>query len=76
MPELTRQFAAIMFTDIVGYTEPMGEEEEKAFALLERTKSGAEARCDFDSPISGKYEGYLSCFGRYKNPGRKCLFLF
>ena len=74
--DYSRQLAAIMFTDIVGYKELMGEDEEKAFDLLERTKSGAEARCAFDSPISGKYEGYLSCFGKYKNSGRKCLFLF
>ena len=27
----TRQLAAIMFTDIVGYTKLMGEDEPKAF---------------------------------------------
>lgn len=39
MPEPTRQLAAIMFTDIVGYTALMGEDEEAAFALLEKNRS-------------------------------------
>ena len=30
----TRQLAAIMFTDIVGYTALMGNDEQKAFELL------------------------------------------
>ena len=30
----SRQLAAIMFTDIVGYTSLMGEDEQKAFELL------------------------------------------
>ena len=30
----TRQLAAIMFTDIVGYTAMMGNDEQKAFELL------------------------------------------
>jgi len=30
MPEQTRQLAAIMFTDIVGYTALMGRDEQKA----------------------------------------------
>ena len=30
----THQLAAIMFTDIVGYTALMGADEEKAFSLL------------------------------------------
>ncbi len=33
-----RQLAAIMFTDIVGYTALMGENEEKAFALLQKNR--------------------------------------
>ncbi len=33
MPQ-TRQLAAIMFTDIVGYTALMGNDEQKAFELL------------------------------------------
>ena len=36
MPESTHQLAAIMFTDIVGYAVLMGDNEEKAFNLLEK----------------------------------------
>jgi adenylate cyclase len=34
----SRQLAAIMFTDIVGYTALMGEDEQKAFELLHRNR--------------------------------------
>jgi len=34
MPETTRQLAAIMFTDIVGYTKMMGKDEDKALDVL------------------------------------------
>src|ERR1700681_3242966 len=34
----SRQLAAIMFTDIVGYTALMGEDEKKAFELLRRNR--------------------------------------
>ncbi len=34
----SRQLAAIMFTDIVGYTALMGEDEQKAFALLHKNR--------------------------------------
>ncbi len=37
MPE-TRQLAAIMFTDIVGYTALMGRDHDKAMKLLKRNK--------------------------------------
>ncbi len=37
MPQ-TRQLAAIMFTDIVGYTALMGEDEQKAFELLHKNR--------------------------------------
>jgi class 3 adenylate cyclase len=30
----SRQLAAVMFTDIVGYTALMGNDEQKAFQLL------------------------------------------
>ncbi len=34
----TRQLAAIMFTDIVGYTALMGKDEQKAFELLKKNR--------------------------------------
>ncbi|MEO7800837.1 MAG: SUMF1/EgtB/PvdO family nonheme iron enzyme [Ginsengibacter sp.] len=34
----SRQLAAIMFTDIVGYTTLMGEDEQKAFEMLRRNR--------------------------------------
>lgn len=34
----TRQLAAIMFTDIVGYTALMGNDEQKAFQLLKKNR--------------------------------------
>ncbi len=38
MPQQTRQLAAIIFTDIVGYTALMDKDEEAGFALcLKRT---------------------------------------
>src|SRR5215510_2871539 len=50
MPEPTRQLAAIMFTDIVGYTALMGDDEEKAFALLRKNKQ-------IQKPLVEKYKG-------------------
>ncbi len=35
----SRQLAAIMFTDIVGYTKLMGEDEQKAFELLKKNRA-------------------------------------
>ncbi len=37
MPQ-SRQLAAIMFTDIVGYTALMGEDEQKAFEILNKNR--------------------------------------
>ena len=34
----SRQLVAIMFTDIVGYTALMGEDEQKAFDLLRKNR--------------------------------------
>ena len=34
----SRQLAAILFTDIVGYTALMGEDEHKAFDLLKKNR--------------------------------------
>jgi len=39
MPAQSRQLAAIMFTDIVGYTKLMGEDEQAAFELLKKNRS-------------------------------------
>jgi len=38
MAEQSRQLAAIMFTDIVGYTALMGDDENKAFDLLNKNR--------------------------------------
>ena len=38
MPTQSRQLAAIMFTDIVGYTGVMDEDEERAFEFVIREK--------------------------------------
>ncbi len=38
MPQ-TRQLAAIMFTDIVGYTVLMGNDEKNAFSILDKNRS-------------------------------------
>lgn len=46
----TRQLAAIMFTDIVGYTALMGEDEHKAFELLQKNRN-------LQKPIIEKYNG-------------------
>ena len=35
MPQ-SRQLAAIMFTDIVGYTALMGDDEQKAFEFFKK----------------------------------------
>ena len=49
MPQL-RQLAAIMFTDIVGYTALMGEDEQKAFQLLRKNRQ-------LQKPIIEKFHG-------------------
>ncbi|MFC2126438.1 adenylate/guanylate cyclase domain-containing protein [Bacteroidota bacterium] len=45
-----RRLAAIMFTDIVGYTALMGRDEEKAFQLLRKNR-------DLQRPLIRKYQG-------------------
>ena len=49
MPQ-SRQLAAIMFTDIVGYTALMGNDEQKAFAILNKNRA-------LQKPIIEKYNG-------------------
>jgi len=46
----TRQLAAIMFTDIVGYTALMGHDEVKAFELLNKNRQ-------IHKPIIGEFNG-------------------
>jgi len=52
MPEQVHQLVAIMFTDIVGYTAMMDDDEEKAFHLLEKNRS-------IQKPIIEKHHGKL-----------------
>lgn len=52
MPDRARQLAAIMFTDIVGYTALMDEDEDKAFALLKKNRS-------LQNPLIQKHNGRL-----------------
>ena len=47
---ISRQLAAIMFTDIVGYTALMGEDEVKAFELLRKNRK-------IQQPIIERYNG-------------------
>jgi class 3 adenylate cyclase len=46
----SRQLAAIMFTDVVGYTALMGEDEEKAFELLKKNRQ-------VQRPLIEKFKG-------------------
>jgi len=52
MAEQTHQLVAIMFSDIVGYTALMDEDEEKAFQILEKNRS-------IQKPIIVKHNGKL-----------------
>jgi adenylate cyclase len=45
-----RQLACIMFTDVVGYTKLMGEDEGKAFEILKKNR-------DIHKPIIERYGG-------------------
>ena len=49
MPQ-SRQLAAIMFTDIVGYTALMGNDEQKAFTILNKNRA-------LQKPIIEQYNG-------------------
>jgi class 3 adenylate cyclase len=50
MQEQNRRLAAIMFTDIVGYTAIMGKDEKKALELLEKNRR-------LHKPIINKFQG-------------------
>ena len=47
----SRQLAAIIFTDIVGYTSLMGNDEQKAFELLNKNRQ-------IQKPIIEQYNGH------------------
>jgi len=47
----TRQLAAIMFTDIVGYTKLMGENSDKALGLVKISK-------EIQKPLVEKFNGH------------------
>jgi adenylate cyclase len=46
----TRQLAAIMFTDIVGYTALMGKDEQRAFDILHKNRQ-------LQKPLIKQYNG-------------------
>ena len=50
--ESSRQLASIMFTDIVGYTALMGDDEQKAFALLKKNRQ-------IQKPVIEQFNGRL-----------------
>jgi len=50
--KVERKLAAIMFTDIVGYTAQMSKDEDKAFALIKKKR-------DLLLPLLEKHEGKL-----------------
>ena len=50
MPTQSRQLAAIMFTDIVGYTALMGKDEQKAFEILRKNR-------EIHKPLIKKFRG-------------------
>ena len=57
-----RKLAAIMFTDIVGYTDLMGKNESEAFELINTQR-------DLIKPIINSllfYVGFYLCFVRRK----------
>ncbi len=63
MPQ-SRQLAAIMFTDIVGYTALMGDDEQKAFEILNKNRK---LQRPLIEQYSGKWikelgDGVLACF--------------
>ncbi len=49
---IERKLAAIMFTDIAGYTEQMSKDEDKAFALIQKKR-------ELLLPLIKKHEGKL-----------------
>ena len=65
MPQSSRQLAAIMFTDIAGYTALMDKDEEAAFDLIERNRT---IHKEIIEKYNGKFlkemgDGILASFG-------------
>ena len=50
--QIERKLAAIMFTDIAGYTAQMSKDEDKAFSLIQKKR-------ELLLPLVEKYEGKL-----------------
>ena len=50
MPQEKRQIAAIMFTDIEGYTAMMGQDEENTLKLIQKNRA-------LQKPLIEKYKG-------------------
>ena len=50
--EITRRYAAIMITDIVGYTSLMGKDENKALDLLEKNRK-------IQKPLIKEFRGHF-----------------
>ena len=50
--QIVRKLAAIMFTDIAGYTEQMSKSESKSLDTLEK-------KCSILKPLLNKYKGTL-----------------
>ncbi len=63
-PEPKRKLAAIMFTDMVGYTALMQEDEDKARELIQRHR-------ELIKPIIEKYNGSIL---QYVGDGTFCSF--
>jgi len=78
MTETTRQLAAIMFTDIVGYTTIMVKDEKKAIRLLDKNPS-------IQKPLIEQHQGkllkeigddLLSSFNRFIEADFKMILVF
>jgi class 3 adenylate cyclase/TolB-like protein len=76
-PTIKRQSAAVMFTDIAGYTEIMASDEEKALSLLQDKRKVLKPLIDKHDGVyvKGTGDGTLSYFdSAYK--ASKCAKLF
>ena len=58
MEKQTRKLAAIMFTDIAGYTNVMANNEDKALSLLQEKRS-------IIKPLIEKYDGISRLFRNF-----------